>query len=79
MTDKITPARRRALEAVKAGQVFRNYTETGNTLHGPDGVSATTLWHLSRAKMIDDEPASGGHRNVRQVLTKLGSTTLGEP
>lgn len=76
MSATITPARRRALEAVKAGQVFRDYSETGNTLHGPVGVSATTLWHLSRAKMIDDEPASGGHRNVRQVLTRLGASAL---
>lgn len=76
MSLKITPAQRRALQAVKDGAVFRNYNEKGNTLHGPAGMSATTLWKLSRAGLIADTPAKGGHRNVFQVLTKRGQAAL---
>jgi hypothetical protein len=68
----LTPSERRALIAVHSGRVIRDYHANGNTLRGPVGVASTTLWRLSRRKLIDDDPASGGHYRVKQVLTRAG-------
>ena len=51
---KITAAQRRALEAVRDGKCFRRYYGDGNSYHGPDGVSAVTLWRLERQSWIRD-------------------------
>lgn len=57
----MTPAQKRALEAVRDGKCFRRYTASGNTLHGPKGVGSAALWALARARLIYDrrgDPAS---------------------
>lgn len=71
----ITAARKRALEAVRDGKCFRKYTRTGNTLHGPKGVAASTLWYLANEKMIEDDPRSSGNY-PRVTLTKAGKAAL---
>lgn len=68
MADTLTKAQRRALEAVRDGLCFRRYTAVGNTLHGPEGVSARTLWSLARARLVDDRPGDPASR-CRLVLT----------
>jgi hypothetical protein len=72
----ITQARKRALVAVRDGKCERRYSAIGNTLHGPEGVSANTLWHLVRAGLIDDDTSDRGLTRVRLALTKKGRETI---
>jgi hypothetical protein len=76
----VTPAMHRALEAVKAGQCWRNYNDKGNTLHARNGVtSSAMLWRLDKAGMIKD--CKGNHTyqiSYTQELTPAGEAALGE-
>lgn len=49
----LTPAQRRALEAVRAGKAFRIYTRNCNRMHC-DGVGSAVLWKLNYLKLIRD-------------------------
>jgi hypothetical protein len=75
---EITPAMRRALEAVKAGQCWRNYNDKSNTLHARNGVtSSATLWRLDKAGLIRDCKGTKTYQiSYTQELTAAGEAAL---
>jgi hypothetical protein len=75
---KMTPAVRRALEAVAAGKVVRQYDTKGSRMecHAPH-VSAAVLWRLSDAGWIEDaRKGSGWGARYQLVLTPTGRAAL---
>jgi hypothetical protein len=76
--DRHTEAEKRALEAVRDGQVTRLYHATGNVLRGPKGVGANVLWRLFRQNLFTDGPDDRGvlNRTCVQVLTGKGQAAL---
>lgn len=75
----LTKAEARALRAAYEGKVERIYDATGNTLHGPKGVSSSVLWRLDERKLIADGNRStgGGSRTYcTQIVTLAGQEAL---
>lgn len=81
MTDatRMTPARKRALEAVERGEVVRVYDARGNRFVALKGVSGNMLWNLMHMGWIRDEP---GHSpgvyaiRIKMMLAPLGREIL---
>ena len=77
---KLTPAARRALEAVEAGKVVRVYRRDRNILRGPKGTGANILWWLDCRKLLKDGPDTAGCLEAvcTQILTQAGRDALGQ-
>ena len=78
MTDKITPAQRCALEAVRDGKCFRRYTSKGNSVKGPEGIDGTALWHLEKMHLICETEFNNSIYRSSFVLTDTGRMALRE-
>lgn len=76
----LTPAQRRALQAVKDGNVKRVYSRDGNSYRCPKGIGARAIWALNTLKLIRDGKGSGGglYYTLPVEVTDAGKRLLWE-
>src|SRR5262249_31082646 len=78
---KLTEPQRRALLAVKAGQVEQIFQRNGNTFHGPNGHRSSRVFRLLQEwRLIEEVPGQGIigllTSRHRQRLTAAGQAAL---
>src|SRR5271155_2799958 len=76
---RLTPARRRALQAVRDGKVLRVRSKDGDVYRGPSGVGGQALWRLAAYGLICSGDATSKWSRDRAVeLTDAGRLLLSE-
>lgn len=73
---KLTPAQTRALEAVRAGHVYRVYGRSGNVIKGPPGIGARSLWALERLNLICEVRGTGRARDYSTRVPLIERSSL---